>query len=309
VQRLNSDGSLDSDFGSAGKVDTETEPPIQDARAVLLQDDGKILVVGLVTRGELLSSNQDFGVARYLADGSLDTSFGELGLATKDLGSRVDVANAAALQEDGAILVAGRVLPDDGSGNPDMGVVRFLPTGAVDTAFGTSGIVRIDFGEGGVVALNFDGGDSDEATDILVQPDGKLLLAGYTGISNITLISRAALVRLTTTGLVDPTFGALGLASTTTLENAAGVALQPDGNIVIAGTAGTGDARDFGVARFTSAGAIDTSFGTDGLVTVDFFGAVDSANDVRLQPDGKIVAAGLARNGKASGVGIVRVVP
>jgi hypothetical protein len=66
---------------------------------------------------------------------------------------------------------------------------------------------------------------------------------------------------------------------------------------------------NFGIARFDAAGALDASFGTDGKLTVDFFGASDGAECVAVQPDGKIVVAGFARNGASTGLGLARVLP
>ena len=83
------------------------------------------------------------------------------------------------------------------------------------------------------------------------------------------------------------------------------IALQSDGKIVIAGNINS----DFGIERFTSTGAPDTAFGSSGALAVDFFGAFDSGLDVVIQPDGKLIVAGAARNGSSSGLGMVRVLP
>jgi uncharacterized delta-60 repeat protein len=148
------------------------------------------------------------------------------------------------------------------------------------------------------VPLTFDGGETDEALDVLVQPDGKILISGYTSVTDVF---RAALVRLTSTGAIDTTFG---LVTSTASDKARGIALQADGKVVAAGAGNS----DFAVLRFTSAGAPDTSFGTNGVLAVDFFAGTDVANDVLVQPDGKLVVAGSARN-SVSGLGMVRVVP
>ena len=149
-----------------------------------------------------------------------------------------------------------------------------------------------------MVPATFDGGESDEALDVLVQPDGKILIGGYTTVSN-ALVS--ALVRLTSTGAIDTSFGLVKSAAS---DKARGIALQGDGKVVAAGAGQS----DFALLRFTSSGAPDSSFGTNGVLRVDFFGAADVANDVLVQADGKIVAAGSARNG-TTGLGMVRVAP
>jgi uncharacterized delta-60 repeat protein len=190
------------------------------------------------------------------------------------------------------------VFTDGGSGNSDIGIAHFLANGTLDTVFS---IERIDFGVGGIPPATFDGGEWDLATDVMVQGDGKILIGGYTISAGV---SRAALVRLMSSGAVDTSFGSNGLVRSAATDRANGIALQADGRIVIAGNGSS----DFGLERYTSEGVLDTSFGSSGQLLIDFFGAFDSAADVLIQPDGKIVAAGSARNG-TSGAAIVRVLP
>jgi Domain of unknown function (DUF5122) beta-propeller len=85
--------------------------------------------------------------------------------------------------------------------------------------------------------------------------------------------------------------------------------LGPNGSIILAGQVSNLQNGDFGIARYHGDGSLDGSFGSGGLVQVDFFGAIDAAFDVVIQTDGKIVAAGSARNGGATGLGMVRVLP
>jgi uncharacterized delta-60 repeat protein len=302
--RYNADGTEDTSFGLSGRIVTDFEGHFDRATAVLLQRDDKIVVVGqaqiekLVDLGPIhaLVTDQDFAAVRYLPDGSTDQAFGTNGKATLDAGG-LDYVNAAALQFDGGIVVVGRVTVADGTGNPDMAVVRFLANGGGDPGFGA---VRIDYASG-VVPGTFNGGDTDEALDVAIQSNGKILVAGYalTGTSHIRV---AALVRLTTTGALERN---IGPSISPTIDRVNGITLQRDGGIVIAGT---GDG-DFGLERFTADGEVDTTFGSRGLMTVDFFGAVDEAFDVLIQADDKIVAGGVARNGTSGGVGLVRVLP
>ncbi len=305
LQRFNADGSLDTGFGTGGKVSTDFGTFTDEADAIIVQPDGMIVVAGSATLGTAAHPDQDFAVARYQSNGVLDDHFGTHGIATKDLGGRSEFVAAAALQVDGGIVVTGRVFTDNGSGNPDFGVVRFNADGSSDLTFGGDGVVRYDFGEGGDVAATFDGGAVDEPYRLLIQPDGKILIAGYTGISATVLHPEAFLVRLTTAGFADSSFGTNGLATFDGLADARGLALDAQGGIVIVGSAGD----DFGIARLTGGGAPVGTFGTDGLLTVDFFGAFDRPEDVVVQSDGKIVVAGNVRNGTGGGVGLLRILP
>src|SRR6185369_16341502 len=158
-----------------------------------------------------------------------------------------------------------------GTGNPDMGIVKFFSDGRIDTGFGNSGTERIDVGTG-VVPGSFGGGNTDEALDVAVQRDGKILLAGYNFVLvNNRFVAVAAMFRLEETGAIEHNFQAV---IPTAIDEVTGVALQTsdlqgqgDLKIVIAGTTTT----DFGLARFNMDGSLDTSFGDRGLLTVDFF--------------------------------------
>ncbi|MES1263410.1 MAG: hypothetical protein ABUL69_03565, partial [Peristeroidobacter soli] len=151
LQRFNTDGTLDPTFGAGGKVFSDFGNFADVARTVIVAPGGKIIVAGQSTTTIVGISGADFAVARYLSDGTKDDQFGFHGLALKDLGGRSEFVSAAALQDDGAIVVTGRVFTDNGSGDSDFGIVRFNADGSSDTTFGGDGIVRYDFGEGGDV--------------------------------------------------------------------------------------------------------------------------------------------------------------
>jgi uncharacterized delta-60 repeat protein len=275
-----------------------------------VQPDGKIVAAGNAASGTVLLGDLDFAVVRYLPDGTLDPAFGAGGKATLNVAGKSDFATTAVLQADGKILVAGRVFSDAGT-EADIGVARFNADGTTDTAFGTNGVVRVDFSAGGIVSPTFSKGLWDEASRLAVQPDGNIVIGGFTQVAGVF---RYALVRLLADGSsLDTTFGTKGLVSTpftTQDDRARSIALQADGQIVVAGQlAGSSSNADIGIARYTTAGALDTTFGTDGLVQVDMFGGFDTAFDVLIQPDGRIVAAGSAKNGTGVGLGMVRLVP
>ena len=301
VFRFNADGSLDSGFGSGGKVITDFNGLTDRAQAVMVQPDGKIVAAGNAVLGTVASADQDFAVVRYLPDGTLDPAFGTGGKATLNITGITDIANAAALQPDGKIVVVGRTFHDRfgrSEGNPDIGVGRFRNDGSVDTGFGTQGVVRIDSSiAGGVVTVpDFDGADWDDADDVAVHADGRIVIGGYTITAGVR---RTTIALLTSGGQLE------GLVASNLVDEAKGIALQADGKFVVAGN----NNGDFALVRFLGSGALDTSFASGGQLRVDFFGGFDSANDVLVQPDGKIVAVGSASNGASRGTGLVRVLP
>jgi uncharacterized delta-60 repeat protein len=301
--RYNTDGSVDTGFGSGGKVVTDFNGMRDQASAVMVQSDGKVVVAGFVTLGTPPVGVQDFAVVRYLPNGTPDPAFGVGGKATLNVGGGLDFVSAAALQADGKIVVTGRVSTDGGSGNPDIGVARFLANGSPDLGFGTNGIVRIDFGIGGVAPAGFDGGKLDLPNAVVIQPDGRILIGGRTNESGV---DSSALVRLTSRGQLDTSFNNSGLLASSLTGEVKGIALQADGKIVVAGSSNS----DFALARYTRDGVADASFNAGGALRIDFFGDRDGAKSVLVQPDGKIVAVGFENNGlSGGGAVIVRALP
>ena len=219
---------------------------------------------------------------------SLDSSFGTGGKVTTNVKDRTDLAFAAALQQDGKIVVTGGV-----------GLVRYTAAGGLDPTFGTGGITRLD-STGNTIVV---------ADDLAIQSDGKIVVAGHAGVGTDIGF---ALARFSASGAPDNAFGTSGVVTTTFTtqdDYGRGVAVQGDGKIVVIGQSSNLMKPDFAVARFTSAGAPDSSFGTGGKLTVDFFGGGDDAQDLAIQADGKIVVSGAATNGTSLGVGLVRINP
>jgi uncharacterized delta-60 repeat protein len=327
-------GQLDSSFGTAGKTTTAFTSSEDWGRSVLLQPDGKYVVAGHVHVGP---NNEEFGVARYLSNGTLDTTFGSSGKFVSALSGTDDHAYTAALQPDGKILVAGSSNPGaglnydfqvirltssgqldtgfagDGSTtvalgpgndqvqaiavqadgkilltgehfngtNSDMAIVRLLPDGTVDTSYGSDGKLIIPIGT-----------DNDFPTAMRLQADGKAVVVGT---STINGTNRMAVVRVNDNGTLDSTFGDSGKAVIsfgTARENAYGLAIRPDGKILVGGSAGESTNYDFAIARLTSAGVLDTTFGTNGTVTTAIGSGTEEILSLSLQFDGKILATG-----------------
>jgi uncharacterized delta-60 repeat protein len=287
LARYTPSGRLDPSFSGDGKVITGFRSGRHDvAYAVALQADGKIVVAG-VSNG---SGTNDFALARYQPDGTLDPTFGRRGKVLTNFGSGSnDVAYALALQPDGKIVVAG-------ASNEDFALARYLSTGALDPSFDGDGTVTTNF-------FTLATGDSrDVAYALVIQSDGKLLAAGSAGS-----FSLFALARYTPTGALDPSFSDDGKVTTNLLEGCdcdfshrvSALALQSDGKIVAAGSrfGSGGYGAAVALARYLPTGALDPTFSGDGLVGI--FGSDDSSHGaaVVLQPDGKIVVAGFFVNG------------
>jgi len=280
--RYNVDGSLDNSFGTAGAVTSSFGPgTTSEAYGIVLQDDGKIVVVGVRGGG----GENRFAVARYLADGTLDNSFDGDGLLTTAIGLDNDRANDVIIQSDGKIVVGGRAWDTPTDNTPNLVVVRYNTDGSLDTGFDGDGKIITDFS-----LLH------DWVLDILIQPDGKILVGGVSSDGNWNL----AMARYNTDGSLDNTFGPDGngkvrenLGAGDDWVNA--VTLQPDGKILVAGWTEAQGGPDFALVRFTADGVFDTSFGSAGVVITEAGNFESEAHDMVLQPDGKIVLAGWAR--------------
>lgn len=252
AESVASPGNSDLSFGSSGIATTTVSQILGHADAMAVQPDGKILVAGAAYFADTMA---DFALARYNADGTLDTSFGDQGVVTTDFAGQHDLIGSIVVQADGKILAAGT-----GSGSR---LARYLPNGTLDATFGTGGKVMLAFGGGSVMKQ---------------QSDGKIVLA--TGFE---------VTRLLADGTPDPNFGTDGIAYTTLSANpqqdyANDLAIQADGKIVLAGQANGAT----GLVRFLSDGNLDPDFGTGGKVLA----ATGKARRVGLLSDGKIITAG-----------------
>jgi uncharacterized delta-60 repeat protein len=280
VSRYNTDGSLDPTFDGDGKVTTDFASNHDRGFAVALQGDGKIVVAGEA----FISSDGEFALARYNTDGSLDATFGEGdGKVTTNLDPvENDAALAVAIQADGKIVAAGYVRRNlfDPGYPADFAVARFNADGSPD----------VDFGVGGTVTTDVES-DSDEASGVAIQADGRIVAAGPVHVPSATV--DFGLARYTSNGSLDTTFGGDGKVTTDfgNSDSAAGVAIQADGRIVAAGFVLVGSHFDFGLARYNTNGSLDITFDGDGRVTTDF-GDTESVRAVAIQADGRIVAVG-----------------
>ena len=266
VVRYNTGGTLDTSFGGTGKVKTSFSNNLDGAYGVAIQSDQKIVVAGYAYNE--VSQNDDFAVARFNTNGSLDTTFGgtgkvmtAIGTVTATSGSGTDVAHSVAIQKDGKIVVSGFAT---NGGNVDFAVVRYNTDGSLDTSFGGTGKVTTDFG-----------GLGDNIFSMVLQGDGKILVAGQSRDSDF------AVVRYNTNGTLDTTFHGTGKVTTDLggVDQANGMTLQSDGKIVVTGISyypATTDIHYLAMARYVGSNpqiAVEEPAGTSlvsGTTSIDF---------------------------------------
>lgn len=302
VARVLPDGSPDPSFGVNGFAHVSVDPLNRrndTGRAVALQPDGKIVIAGFGSRpGAVTGFHDEFLVARLTAEGQPDASFnaGVAGntsgvITTSFMPDLDDNAYDVAVQPDGKIVVVGHadVGPVNGSAVTDLAIARYLPDGTLDPSFGTGGKVLHDHGTRG----------QEFGWALELQPDGKILVGGYTQVGAQTDVS---ITRFNADGSVDRAFGGDGVASESIGAGSDAfthILLQPDGSIL-----GTGYAKetpdggyDMVVARFHPDGSHDTTFGPDDYQLFSFGTGNDIGRGAALRPDGRLMVAGSGSDG------------
>lgn len=275
--KVTASGSPDPTFGIGGLIQTMVGPQQNQeevAHSIVFQPDGKFLVGGFVD----LLGNKDLAVMRWSANNMVDGIFGGGARQIMPAGSLDDDVRGIVVQPDGKIMIVGYGYQS--YANNDIVVVRLNTDGWTDNSFGTNGKVVIDYT-----------GSYDNAYACALQADGKILVAGsrYVGGKDVLYV-----LRLTTAGVPDSTFGVSGAVTTplTSEATATSLVVQSDGKIVVGGHTGSSGSNNFVLARYNQGGSLDSSFGFDGIVTTDFGFGDDAIQGLVLLPDGRFIAGG-----------------
>lgn len=293
LTRYNPDGTLDAAFGNWGKVTSGVGGiGFAGASSMALQGDGKIVVAG-----ESLEWGGMYAIAlaRYSSNGTLDTRFGNQGRVITSINAGDEWARGVAVQSNGKIVVAGS---SRSSGNTDYALVRYNSNGSLDTSFGNGGKVVTPVGSW-----------ADYGESVILQNDGKIVVAGSSTIPGNPDLSFCALVRYHANGSLDAGFGSGGKVITSIgrgKDCGQGAACQSDGKILVAGDFYNGSDNDFALVRYNANGTLDTGFGTGGKVITPVGSGYDSGGSVAVQVDGKIIVAGDSNNGNDNDFALVR---
>ena len=299
VAKIGSDGKLDPAFGQEGVASVNVAAggkTVEMARAVVVQPDGKIVISGPVEKDPkatgAAAKDTDIAVVRFDATGKPDPAFGKAGTARIDIGVGKAVGESYVADNSWgmAALDGGRVVvfgssPAADRDDADYAIVGLTGAGVLDQAFGTKGITRVDVNQA-----------TDNARAVVVQPDGKLVFAGYS--RNKEGVIDPVLIRTGSDGKLDSDFGKDGVATASVVPGgvaeAYGVALQGD-KFVLAGY-GRGSSADEKVdmmsMRFNADGSWDKSYGRDGLTRVDIAGDADRGRNVAVLSDGRVLIVG-----------------
>ncbi len=305
IVRYNPNGFRDNTFGTNGIVITHTASIYDYALSIAIQRDEKIVLGGYSFNG----TDNDFALARYNSNGSIDTSFGNLGIAITAIGTGYDeIWSIIPLpQNDGSdrILAAGYSLNGN---NYDFTLARYNPDGKLDKSFGKfgktgsgTGIITFPIGEGNDIcfsaAIHRDNNDSTIS---------RIFLSGYSDTDSINNFATAC---FNLSGEKDTTFGENGFAVTaigTSECEINSLAIQPDNKIVTAGYLWNESEFAFSIARYNVDGSLDNTFGMNGIVNFSIGHDNDRAYSVAIQNDGKLVAAGTSTTGGIADFALVR---
>lgn len=288
------DGAKDPTFGNNG-VGYVHNHAVAGGTSPIMQPDGKVIICD-ARADEGMSSGQDMLVARFNADGTLDTSFSFDGRVFIDFTSPMgfDACHALALQPDGKLVVVGDAYPQ-GAGGSDFGIARLNADGTLDTSFG-SGTGKV------TVGFQLGAGDGESAQNVAIQPDGRIVVSGYA--STQAHSTDFAVARLLPDGTVDSSFNLTGrvtidfarAAPNEAADVGRGLALDAQGRILVSGSAGTGGQGDeFAIARLLPNGALDNDFDSDGLANIALSSSpngIAAVTGVLQQRDGRIVLFG-----------------
>lgn len=276
IARYNSNGSIDSSFNLVGFDVVDLGFNTDVAYGAAIQSDGKIVVSGSASN----VSNTDFVILRYNTDGSLDNSFDTDGIVITAFDVSYETAYDVAIQSDGKIVAAGSAFIDTAY---NFAVARYNMDGSLDASFGSGGMVTTLLTNGG------------EAKAMVIQSDGKIVLGGSSLQPDFSYTF--GVVRYNTNGSLDNTFDTDGKVITSVSPNndfGQALALQADGKIIMAGKATPVGPEQFALVRYNTDGSLDLGWNGTGMLTTAFGTTWDEARAVIVQPDGKVIAGGLA---------------
>jgi uncharacterized delta-60 repeat protein/uncharacterized repeat protein (TIGR01451 family) len=278
--RLTPAGSLDANFGNFGRTTTDLHNNTDVANAVTIDPQGRIVVAG----SSLFGGDTDFAVARYLPNGTLDTSFNGSGFRTLDVAGNGhnDAATGVAIDSQGRIVLGGWAF--NGT-NDDFAAVRVNSNGTLDTTFN---------GTGQVITTIPSGGGEARANALVIDSQDRPILAGFAHIGSD---DDFAVVRYKADGTLDTTFNGTGkrtfdVAGNGHDDHANGVALDSQGRIVAGGYAFNGTDNDFAVARFKADGTVDSTFNSGAGKVITNIAADDVGRGVAIDSLDRIVLAG-----------------
>ncbi|MEP6465515.1 MAG: T9SS type A sorting domain-containing protein [Parafilimonas sp.] len=279
--RYNTDGSTDNSFGTGGVTLFSIGASDDEAFAMDIQLDGKIVLAG---ESYLNSSSYRVALARLTAKGKLDNTFGTNGIVTTNISPAEDEAKSVALQTDGKIIIAGTTV-NNSTNKSDVLCIRYNSDGSIDSSFSNRGKVIIDVN-----------GQDDVANNLILQPDNKILIGGYsTSVDGVTAFLS---IRLLANGCKDMQYASGGIKTTSLYQQgdaAYGMSLTSQGKILLAGQTTNGASNYISIIRYKKNGSTDSSFKNNGVSLTGIGSSEDVASNMLNSPwDNSLFVSGTA---------------
>jgi uncharacterized delta-60 repeat protein len=273
VSRFNTDGTLDADFGDGGNASNSPTDFFDAALSMVLQEDGKIVVVG---QGKLFLQDQYRMVAtRFMPDGTVDETFGENGDFIFSQGTSADLIHDVVQQDDGKLVL---MASSQYGSYWEVVLIRLNDDGSFDGSYGENGFATFNINNG-----------YDTGRAMTLRNDGSVIVTGVvTEGDNLDVL----LMCVDANGDLDGTFGNNGMTISPVSEDhdhGDKVMIASDGKIVVSGYQVGFDTRGM-VLRYTATGELDETFNEDGVAYIE--GTVDFLENIKQQADGKLVVAG-----------------
>lgn len=294
IYRINTDGTLDTTFGTNGVTQVVLNGKNMSIRSIATKTNGQIIMAGYISNG----TNNDFAVVSLNSNGSFNTFFDFDGISVLDISNSNDEAFALKIQNDSKIVLCGQSY-DSTLGMYHFTTARFNSIGAVDTTYGASGYVVTMLPTSSTVSTIVE----SKARSIDIQSDGKIVISGYKKYSASPTTGYLSVVRYSTTGVLDATFGTGGIVlttklfyisniTTTTALTKPQIMVQVDGKILISCRSNP----NLGVFKLESNGAFDITFGTGGAVTYNNTGTIIYSAFLLTNSNNEIVTGGTIVN-------------
>ena len=296
--QLNSNGTLDSTFGTNGSTVSSFSPRDDYAQSMTQQADGKIIVSGTIT--DTINYFPVPTILRYTENGFIDTTFGTNGMVQIPATAGDNELTSVSVQSDGKIVAAGHYSnPLAGFNDFDILLMRVDTNGVLDSTFGNAGVV--------LTSIN---GGVDDCFGMEIDDSGNIFAAGFTTLPDSGNTLDMVLLKYNSAGVLDTTFGSAGIVKFNNSDEdvAYDLKIQPDHKIVVGGTSGLSffGPRPAALWRYMPDGTPDNTFGTNGFVTTYIDSFYQDINSIALQEDGKIVAVAKFSNGSQNDLAVLR---
>ena len=303
IERYNTNGSLDTTYGTNGKVSTSLAIYTYTYQSIAIQADGKIIAVGYLPSTTSTTDYENFGVLRLNTNGAIDTTFGTNGYVNIDFASNGnDVAYCVNVLQNGKIVVGGSTKPS--STQFDLAVLQLNSDGSIDTTFGINGKFTYNIGYRSSPTTTQ---SADVIKSMAINSFGEIILGGITDANTTIDNENFFVATLTASGTLKNNFATNGIKIIdfgTGGSNFSKIKVTDTNQIIASGSqeylSGTDYLYKMILTKLNYDGTFDTSFASNGSSLINTNSNIDAINDFIILSNGKILCSGYSRNSTTS---------